>query len=494
MERYRDIGVLLRPRLRAEYEAMDSAGRRDLERMFFTVADPVHLTDVEERRMEHYSRAAWADLRFDARAADVKGMDTDRGLVHVRLGEPDDWRQSHSEGSGAGYTSGSDSIRPGETLFLGSFTVRPLPVRVLWLYQPREDDRFAGREHISAMLRFNREAGRRSARLENLQTLNNLPTDFYRPRTITGVASYAHQVARFRGGEPHLSRIEVYGRPPLRALRTGPGDGLDVGFFLYDRAWHLGFQDRQAVPVRDTVLNVTYRIEVHPGLYYYSLEARETAPDSLPRPLARARLGVLAEEYPRDRVSLSDLLIADEITPRVPSVTRRDELVIEPSRTLVFRPGDPVSLYFEVYGLVPDRDGWGHYRAEVVVSDSANRSLGLVERLTRGVQELFRRGTDSVTRQSWERTVQLDRQDDRVADYLTVGLPELRPGVYRARIKVTDLRNGSTAQRVRDFIVSAALPEMVSTPPVWFDVDAVLLDAIRHTRREPPQPRDDPER
>lgn len=488
-ERLRDIGLLLWPTYRAEYEETDSVGRREVERIFYTITDPIYLTDVEERRMEHYSRVAWADLWFDAPEA-VWRIDGDHpygsqpGLpealseaswlspasVYVRYGQPDSLvSSSESVGGGSIWDLTGDDLDPDGPLELRRFRPRPLGRWVaIWYYRltpehgisaqrsridltfgrpflrPEAWEAWPAKEHVE----------RRSARLEV-----ELP-EFYRPRTITALLGYVHQVARFRGAEPRLSRIEVYGVPPLERLGVEPDGGVQLGLFLHDHAWHLAWHDKRDVVARDPVLGVSYAVDVDPGRYHYTLEARRSGPDSVPRPLARTRLGIEAEEYPDDRVSLSDLLLADAITPRVPSVTRRDELVMEPSRTLVFRPGDPVHVYFEIYGLAADAEGWAHYRAELVVSDSAGQTPGLIERLTRGEKELFSRdaGAERAAQQSWERTVSPDPDDDRAAEYLTLELPPLREGVHRVRIKVTDLRSGHTTERHRDFIVYGTDP------------------------------------
>jgi hypothetical protein len=159
------------------------------------------------------------------------------------------------------------------------------------------------------------------------------------------------------------------------------------------------------------------------------------------RPAARTREALSVPGFPDDRLGVSDLLLADALRPLAERPERREELGIVPSRTLRFRRGEPVHVYFEVYGLETDSEGVARYRVEFAVEDAEERNL--VQRIARGVVELFSGTGDQEPRVVWERTVRLT--GDRSIEYISVGLPPLDEGTYRMRLQVTDLSSGGVA-------------------------------------------------
>jgi hypothetical protein len=276
---------------------------------------------------------------------------------------------------------------------------------------------------------------------------------FYRPRMITGWLPYVHQTARFRGEEAGMARVEIFGAPPDSALDVPAGDSLEAGLFFHDRIWQLTWLDKQTIEVGPAAPRLSYRVELLPGRYFYTLEARQSGPDSVPRPLARKRLELAAEEFPRGRLALSDLLLADQIAPLAEVVASRDDVHIVGSPSMVFQPGDTVHVYFEVYGLQPDAAGTARFRAELAVTDSVGRR-SVVERIGLSVQRLLRRDTASRPgSMSWNRTVVLNAEDDRVPEFLALSLPPLPEGLYRITLTVTDLNSDGATEASRLFTI-----------------------------------------
>src|SRR5690606_12682995 len=83
---FEDIAMLLPQRLHAQYAALDSAGRAETARILFASTDPLYLTEAEERRLEHYARLAWAELKYGEPGMERRGWETERGWIWVRYG------------------------------------------------------------------------------------------------------------------------------------------------------------------------------------------------------------------------------------------------------------------------------------------------------------------------------------------------------------------------------------------------------------------------
>ncbi len=428
---FEDVTPLLPRRVQERVAALDSAARAEAANIFFASADPLYLTPYEERRLEHYSRLAWAELKFSEPASGNRGWESERGRIWVRYGAPWKWYQCCY---GAAYLQ--------ESAF------GQVPVRyVYWSYGPY------GPVFVFSRLLTHRRAQLVVAAKYAADQLEDAAPQMYRPRTITSVHEIPHQVARFRGREPNLTKVEFYAAPPLDSLAARPGMRLSAGIFLFDMAYRELWSQRHEVNVGDRPLALTYRVELPAGAYRYGREARTSGPDSVARPAARSRAELTVEAFPEDRLASSDLLLADGLGTRGVEPKTRDDLFLVASRTLRFEQGAPIHLYFEVYGLTVDADSMGAYRAELAVEDSTRRNV--VERLARGATELFRRrGGDA--RVTWDRVVPV--RDGRAMDYLTIELPSLEPGEYVVRVRVTEPATGQGVEARRAFTVTAVGP------------------------------------
>lgn len=427
---FQNIAALLPRRLQERYAALDSAGREQTARIFFASTDPLYLTEAEERRLEHYARLAWAELKFGEPGQQLRGWDTERGEIWVRYGRPWKWYQCCY-----GQTvTGPDGLT--QSNYRYSY----------WSY---------GLD--GPVFVFQRQLTYRRARLVEAaralaDDLAASSPELYRPRTVTTVHEIPHQVARFRGSSPDQTLVEVHAQPPLDSLGAAPGSQVDAGVFLFGPDYEPLWSRRHTVDVGTRPVVLTYRVEVKPGRYRYGIEARAAGSDSVARPAARSRAVIEATGY-GEGLAISDLLLADALVPVVEVPTSRSELRIVPSRGLTYEQGAPVHLYFEVYGLRPDDEGYGRYRAELAVEDSTRRNL--VQRLARGAQELFR-GGGRETRVNWERVTPV--RDGVAMDFLTVELPALEPGEYVLRVQVREPETGEEAVAVRRFRVVAPPP------------------------------------
>jgi GWxTD domain-containing protein len=73
--------------------------RQQFIEQFWLRRDPTPSTEQNEFKQEHYRRIAWANDRF---TADIPGWKTDRGMIYVKFGPPDE-KESHSPADGAAF-------------------------------------------------------------------------------------------------------------------------------------------------------------------------------------------------------------------------------------------------------------------------------------------------------------------------------------------------------------------------------------------------------
>ncbi|MGD8698944.1 MAG: GWxTD domain-containing protein, partial [Gemmatimonadales bacterium] len=70
------------------YLDLEEELREEYDERYWRLTDPLYLTDANERRLEHLARVAYADLRFSAPEAGLRGWETDQGIIYVRYGPP----------------------------------------------------------------------------------------------------------------------------------------------------------------------------------------------------------------------------------------------------------------------------------------------------------------------------------------------------------------------------------------------------------------------
>jgi GWxTD domain-containing protein len=84
------LGLLLDEERRERYRGLDEAGRAELMRIFWAELDPTPTTDLNERKLEHYRRLAYARTHF---AIDREPGWDRRGELLLRYGSPDQRRE-----------------------------------------------------------------------------------------------------------------------------------------------------------------------------------------------------------------------------------------------------------------------------------------------------------------------------------------------------------------------------------------------------------------
>ncbi|MEN8376077.1 MAG: GWxTD domain-containing protein [Gemmatimonadota bacterium] len=422
---FSDLTPLLPADVAERYREMDAESKRRSDETILASKDPLYLTEVNERALEHLARVAWAELKYSAPASETRGWDTEIGHIFIRYGEP---------------------VRALQCCYGGQTDMSPIALARFqyWSYGPTGPNFY-----------FWRFRTRRRARLaETAKTLaDNLTRvmpEAYRPVNPTATHPIPLQITRFRGARADLIRLELYAAVPLDSLQVAAGDSLQAGVFLFDQAHAPVWRRVHDVAVTDPGVVLTYRVEVPESTLRYAIEAREVGPDTLPRPVARVAGPVRADPF-GPGLAISDLLLADLIQPRVEGASERDQLTIVPNRGLAFEALDPVHIYFEVYGLQRDGDGAATYEAELTVTEVSAEGRSLFARVLRGAVDLFSGGGDEQQSVRWERTALIE--GDMAPDFLRIALPDLQPGSYRVLLAITDSATGRRVERERDFVV-----------------------------------------
>lgn len=416
----RDVERLLRKEAAERQRERSDDEQEGFRSVLWQTLDPLLLTETNERQLEHFTRVALAELRFGEPNHGLRGVETDRGLIYVRYGEPRWIRQVRVE---------SGDLQALSVATGGSGAARSAAGGrwVFWTYS-RDVPSFIFQKALGAR-RVAFPISTATKEFEEAARARR-PSSF----TIPNFDRLAHQVTRFKGDSVDVDADVVVALP-----RVGEGRSqvpAEAGFFVLPRG-----PEEEVARMETSVdlaleggRSITFRVPVNRGEYPYAVEVV-----SRDRSVLAATRGSLDARPFSGELALSDILMARRIEPAVPEPGDRRDFHIVPAADLTFVAGDPIAVYFEIYGLrtlgeaVP-----GRYSVELRVrGEDEDLFGGIVRRLS---DILGRSPSGTVT---WEGSARASQ--DRVPEWFTLSLPDLEPGEYQVQVVVRDGISGQEA-------------------------------------------------
>lgn len=191
------------------------------------------------------------------------------------------------------------------------------------------------------------------------------------------------------------------------------------------------------------VIDFVRRLEVPFGAYRLAWSMK----DEHARVLALARGETDARRFASDELTLSDVLLYEEVprdSPAAPGVIARGGLRMRPRIGHLYSPEDPLRSYVEVYALHM-LDGASEYEVRYSIYPGKARDAAVWVDLIRSASDVLGfEDSDPVISQTFT------RRSDRhhTAEYIAIDINSLEPGNYELLVEVMDLNAGSaTAAR-----------------------------------------------
>ena len=154
----------------------------------------------------------------------------------------------------------------------------------------------------------------------------------------------------------------------------------------------------------------------------------------------------MVQDYSLEGLGLSDIEIAGRIEPDSSAVGKGGLKVLPmPSRT--FKKGQPVLIYYEVYGLSKDEFGQTRHRVDYRIK--ARKGKLRAVRVLRALGRLLRFEEKSIVTISYERT----GVDPDEHNYLEIDPGDSKIGVYELTVSITDLISEQTAEKSATFLI-----------------------------------------
>ena len=412
------------------YAQMDSIGQAamtsiellgggdEAHALFWRKRDPLLLTPVNERKLAHRGRVAYANLRFGLPDEEIAGWETDMGKVWIRYGR---------------YVNRVRTLIPHREIWTyEDFSMNFFSYdSVHWKLELMQDERWAlvpggwGRSQI-------------------------LSPNFYLPeRYVDPYRDQKYglpvQVGFFKAEEGQVKAALSWGLPKrelqyLKLYETYQTD-LDAGIFVHRsngeevtsvrwqletlrNVWSDSLKERYLLGQRDLILAADQQDADSLAL---SLEIRDVGKKTV----GVFRDTVLVQAFPDDVISMSSVLLASHAGEGKEGI----EVIPNPLRT--FGAGELLYLYFEVYNLVRDAFGQTDFSVTYRVGPPDLRRFS-DKRDRKAIEQL------GMSEDRWRISVSTDYRGGEMQEpiYLSVDLSELGLGVHLLSIVVTDRQTG----------------------------------------------------
>ncbi len=266
---------------------------------------------------------------------------------------------------------------------------------------------------------------------------------------------FAYDVVSFRGQDGR-TELQVNVGIPIEHV-VMPGD-TDTSVLVNRRVALIDSRQTQVLPAQQdlevpisgpkrdrALLDRVDLVNVTPGDYELAVQVQRHNTNRLQAYVQELPV----EDYSGDALKLSDLFVAQHVgaaglAPDPKFV--RGEWTITPLPSHVFRTGQHVFVFFEIYNLNRDTFGATHYEVTYGVHSTDESGTRFFPLLTR----VMGRSESGVTVR-YEQT----GTEASVSDYAELDIGEAAEGRYRVRITVKDLNSGQEVTREGLFWVKA---------------------------------------
>lgn len=456
-ELFYSLQTLLAPDSVTAYENTPDSLKRQYRERFWKARDPLLLTTVNERVLEHFGRVAYANLRFSLPEKKIAGWKTDRGKTLIRFG-------NHRTSLRLGTYFDSTTIYHNK---ITTYLIRFNPSVEAWNYGDftiRFDDPTMNGNYTFAWGNFESDG-----RWAFEHQIRKEPERYVFPHGGRRL-ELPHVMAQFKSPTSDSTLLEVYFGIPASTAPEAKRLSLWRGLFFFDVNYHEVRQRREHHTLVDPMLesntavdatrNATetsylidrWPVQMWPGTYHFVLEVLNTKSGHS----GSEREPITIEDFSGGRLCLSSVVLANTAASGVrterstsPSLYKKNEVELVPSLFQKFSADQPIYVYYEIYNLMLAENGQSRYRVDYTV-ESVQENKGLVSRTAAvfgrfiGLGERSGAITSSFESSGENRTEKL---------YHGFELLSRQRGQYDLTIRVTDHLSGQAVSRRASFAI-----------------------------------------
>ena len=324
---------------------------------FWNQRDPMFITEENERLLEHFGRFAYANLRFTAPKLGCEGWQTDRGKTYIRYGKP------------------QYIIEYGKSMEFNAI----YPPMQIWIY-PRFQLAFSD-EFWNGLYQFTepspgsisvfkeRTNVNYTLVAENVFSEISESFDFSLPG---GTFTSPYQIKFFR--ETNKTEGLLYFGVPIQEKLYYPEQELESAIFVLNdqKLPDSRFMEKIELHLNDDSLQITDNYVINTLSFHHDAGWVSYSFEIINKTLEKNfvdRSEIIIPDFTVDSLLISDIIVADQITPVTDAHPwQRNGQYILPNILQVFEKNDTLSVYFEIYNLLPDKNGYVQYRVENAIS------------------------------------------------------------------------------------------------------------------------------
>ena len=404
---------------------------------FWTISDPLFLTDYNERLLEHYARVTYSNLKFSVDKLGISGWDSDRGEIVIRYGEPV-YRVRYRPYINAG----------GRTQLMLKTDFWYYKDKVLGFVDEywNENYRFSspapGSRHLS---QFPGDAD------FFINDLRRIEPETYEPKFEGPVIQVPFNIIQFKNlvNDSSLA-TQVYINYALNYDKIATPENL------YPLAHRYGIffvkQDSEIDTVQKKHLaDLDYKKDLKIGLFEkYKINsvlvdlpsdsgilAFELIKDNDNSVFAN-RTNFKVRKFSATNLDISDIILASNVDESNTLAIKRGNLNLLPNPLNTFSAVNQIFIYFEVYNLSADDSGLSKFEQKITITkidehsglgDFFDSLLGVI-----GLRPDENTLTLTTDYQSYEKDTPV---------YLQLDMSKYEKGNYKINIEIEDVNSGS---------------------------------------------------
>ncbi len=365
-----------------------------LEReMFWKRQDPLYLSDFNERKMAHFGRMAYSNLRFRRFSDDVEGWQTDMGKTYIKFGR---YRLRVTTYKGTWDSKEALNAAMMEFWYYEDFQFQFCGTTDdIWNFCGGAVGYLPSAVPPVEMSAFTFEGLVSKADTAGVRPyfMRRKPLASFAPRTLGEASHHTFRKTAQRFIDPYLQRkytlpyqiatfeeqnrirVELSYMIPKNRLTENPETGkvrFWDGVFFFDQQWNDMYNHRKsrsltlppqkpasnaAARHRNDHLLISRAVSVRQDSYHFSVELLDQT---------SGLIGVARDKKPfvyNQDFRLSDLLVGSDIQAKKALPESRDDLHITPNPVRTFSQSEPVFIYLELYDL--QRNDFGSTQYEI---------------------------------------------------------------------------------------------------------------------------------
>jgi GWxTD domain-containing protein len=441
---YNSVKVLLEPYLKDKLNEINPNSLKTIIDIFWKTRDPLDLTNYNERLLEHYSRVAYANLRFSVPKLGILGWETDRGTVVIRYGIPPKIFR----------------IRPSVVVGMGTNTQAKTEI---WQYPDKTfafTDEFRNGKYIYAI------PGQSQYWDDTQQYVKNLEAsqpEEYNPTFEGPVFNILFTYSQFKDfANPDLTDLYIY-----YGIKPGDNDNTQenknysfkhtCGIFFFDNMFNKIAENK----IHLNQISDKNRIDIpDSGFYYINAEELRSPPDTgnLSFEIMRDSDKGVSSHHGKFRIrnfnltslQMSDVVLASKVEKDTAVAGRLNRLVpsgkdysILPNPTGIFSKDQDLYIYYEVYNLAKDEKGLTDFEQTIILKEKGEKGVSIGKLVGSVLKFIGVQGED----QQVGLTSKYHTNDKDSRIYLQLDMADYESGNYLLTVKIKDNITGKESEK-----------------------------------------------